>query len=114
MHINQLDPSTKVMGLEIQLGSFGVTGVKRSVLPKMKFLLQIIWYSHGTHAYSSARYPLQSTKVMGLEIQPGSFGVTGVKRPFSPKMLFLLQITWYGRGTHAYSSARYLLQKLWV
>ena len=26
----------------------------------MLFLLQIIWYSHGTHAYSSARYPLQS------------------------------------------------------
>ena len=47
-------------------------------------------------------------KVIGrLEIQPGSFGVTGVKRSFSPKLLFLLQITWYGRGTHAYSSVRY-------
>ena len=30
---------------------------------------------------------------VGLEIQPGSLGVTGVKRSFSPKMLFLLQIT---------------------
>ena len=29
-------------------------------------------------------------------------GVTGVKRSFSPKMLFLLQITWYGHGTHTY------------
>ena len=33
---------------------------------------------------------------MGLEIHPGSLGVTGVKRSFSPKMLFLLQITWFG------------------
>ena len=39
---------------------------------------------------------------MGLEIHPGSLGVTGVKRSFSPKMLFLLQITSYGHGTHAY------------
>ena len=35
---NQLDTLYKVMGLEIQLGSFGVTGVKRSVLPKKLFL----------------------------------------------------------------------------
>ena len=42
---------------------------------------------------------------MGLETFHqfgGSLGVTGVKRSFSPKMLFLLQITWYGHGTHAY------------
>ena len=37
-----------------------------------------------------------------LKIHPGSLGVTGVKRSFSPKMLFLLQITWYGHGTHTY------------
>ena len=36
---------------------------------------------------------IPSTKVMSLEIQSGSFGVTGVKSSFSPKMLFLLQIT---------------------
>ena len=53
-----------------------------------------------------------STKVIGLKIYPGSVGVTGVKSSFSPKLLFLLQITWYGHGTHAYSSARYPLQKL--
>ena len=41
-------------------------------------------------------------------------GSQGVKRSFSPKMLFLLQITWYGHVTHAYSSARYPLQKLSV
>ena len=51
-------PSTKVMGLEIHLGSFGVTGVKRSFSPKTLFLLQITWEVHETHAYSSARYPL--------------------------------------------------------
>ena len=39
---------------------------------------------------------------MGLEIHPGSLGVTGVKRSFTPKLLFLLQIAWYGNGTHAY------------
>ena len=38
----------------------------------------------------------------GLRNSPGSLGVTGVKRSFSPKMLFLLQITWYGHGTHTY------------
>ena len=37
----------------------------------------------------------------------GHLGSQGSKGFFSPKMLFLLQITWYGRGTHAYSSARY-------
>ena len=39
------------------------------------------------------------------------FGVTGVERSFSPKMLFLLQITWYVHVAHAYQSARYPLQK---
>ena len=39
---------------------------------------------------------------MGLEIPPGVTWVTGVKRSFSPKMLILLQITWFGHGTHAY------------
>ena len=43
---------------------------------------------------------------MGLEIYPGSFGVTGVKRSFSPKMLFFLQISWHGHLTHAYASSR--------
>ena len=55
-----------------------------------------------------------STKVMGLKIHLGSFGVTGVKRSFSPKMLLLLQITWHGYVTHAYPSARSPLSKLWV
>ena len=33
---------------------------------------------------------------MGLKFYLGSFGVTGVKRSYSPKMLQLLQITWHG------------------
>ena len=55
-----------------------------------------------------------STKVITLKNHPGSFGVTGVKRSFSPKMLLLLQITWHGYVTHAYASVRYPLQKLSV
>ena len=51
---------------------------------------------------------------MGQEIHPGSLGVTGVKRSFSPKMLILLQIAWYGHGSHTYWSARYHLPELWV
>ena len=45
---------------------------------------------------------IPSTKVIGLEIHPGSFGVTGVKRSFLPKMLFLIQITCHGHVTHLY------------
>ena len=39
---------------------------------------------------------------MGLEIHPGSLGVTGVKRSFSPKLLFFLLIASYGHRIHAY------------
>ena len=35
MHMHQLDPSTKVITLNVHPGSFGVTGVKRSFSPKM-------------------------------------------------------------------------------
>ena len=86
-----LTPSTKVMGLKIHPGSFGVTGVKRSFSLKTLLLLQFTGYGHVTHVHASAWPP--STKVMGLKIHPGSFGVTGVKRLFSLKTLLLLQIT---------------------
>ena len=86
-----LTPSTKVMGLKIHPGSFGVTGVKRSFSLKTLLLLQFTGYGHVTHVHTSAWPP--STKVMGLKIHPGSFGVTGVKRLFSLKTLLLLQIT---------------------
>ena len=47
---------------------------------------------------------------LGSKVTTGS---QGSKRSFSPKLLFFLQITWYGHVTHAYWSARYPLQKLW-
>ena len=54
-------------------------------------------------------------KSYGSRNSPGViWGHRGQKVIFTKNAMFLLQITWYGRGTHAYSSARYLLQKLWV
>ena len=38
IHVHQLGPSTYVIGSNTNLGSFGVTGVKRS------FSLKMIWY----------------------------------------------------------------------
>ena len=77
-----LTPSTKVMGLKIHPGSFGVTGVKRSFSLKTLLLLQFT----GMVMWLMDMHQLDpSTKVMGLKIHPGSFGVTGVKRLFSPK-----------------------------
>ena len=50
-------------------------------------------------------WPLLAHKqLMGSKVTMGSLGS---KRSFSPKMLFLLQITWYGHVTHAYWSARH-------
>ena len=61
---NTLTPSTKAMVLKINLGSFEVTGVKRS--------------------FSLCLRP--STYVLGSNVNLGSIGVTGVKRSFSLKM----------------------------
>ena len=69
--------ATKLMGLKIHPGSFGVTGVKKMILRKTLLLLQITWY--GLVTYLSCNGLTLSTKVMGLKIHPGSFGVTGVK-----------------------------------
>ena len=69
--------ATKLMGLKIHPGSFGVTGVKKMILRKTLLLLQITWYGLVTNL--SCNGLTLSTKVMGLEIHPGSFGVTGVK-----------------------------------
>ena len=135
-----LTPSTKVMGLKIHPGSFGVTGVKKVIFTKKRYFsykLQgmvmwlmyihqldplyksygsknspgVIWGHRGQkviitkNATSPTVYRVwscdsctcisltPSTKVMGLKIHPGSFGVTGVKRLFSLKTLLLLQIT---------------------
>ena len=97
-----------MMGSKVTMGSLGS---KRSISPKLLFLYRlhgmVMWLMHIHQLdtlYKSYQWPLKN--------YPGSFGVTGVKRSFSPKLLFLLQITWYGHVTHAYSSARYPLQKL--
>ena len=53
-------PVTYIMGSNINLGSFGVTGVKRSLSAKMLLLLQKTWYYlhyvtwciHVTHKYA--------------------------------------------------------------
>ena len=65
-------------------GHVGVTGVKKVKNPKTP-LLQITGYDHVTHVYASAWQLLQ--KIITLKIHLGSFGVTGVKRSFSLKML---------------------------
>ena len=88
------------MGLEIQPGSFGVTGVKRLFLPKMLFppTDYMLWSCDSSILISY----IPSTKVIGLEIQPGSFGVTGVKRSFLTKIIFFIHITCNGHVTQAY------------
>ena len=53
----------------------------------------------------------QAQTMMGSEITMGSLGS---KMWFSRKMLFLLQITWYGHVTQSKASAIHPLQKLWV
>ena len=58
-------------------GHVGVTGVKKVKNSKTLLLLQITGYGHLTSCICISLTP--STKVMGLEIHPGSFGVTGVK-----------------------------------
>ena len=53
-----LTPSTKVMGIENDHRSFGVTGVKRSFSLKMLQLVYVKLYDHKTHTCSSAKDPL--------------------------------------------------------
>ena len=70
-------------------GQDGVTGVKKVIFTKKA--------SSPTEYLASMRdlciciSLTPSTKVMVLKIHPGSFGVTGVKRSFSPKRHQVLQ-----------------------
>ena len=72
-------------------GQDGVTGVKKVIFTKKA--------SSPTEYLASMRdlciciSLTPSTKVMVLKIHPGSFGVTGVKRSFSPKRHQVLQNT---------------------
>ena len=85
------------MGLEIHPGSLGVTGVKKVIFTKNAISPSdyMVW----PWALYILISWIPSTKGMGQEIHPGSLGV---KRSFSPKMLILLQIAWYGHGSHTY------------
>ena len=66
-------------------GDIGVTGVKKVIFTKNATppTDYKVW-SCDSCTYISLT---PSTKVMGLEIHPESFGVTGVKSSFSLKML---------------------------
>ena len=75
-------------------GQDGVTGVKKVIFTKKAFHQKGI---KSTEYLASMRdlciciSLTPSTKVMVLKIHPGSFGVTGVKRSFSPKRHQVLQ-----------------------
>ena len=47
-------------------------------------------------------YGWMASKVMGLKFEPGSFGVTGVKKVILLKTLLLLQFISHGHVAHAY------------
>ena len=110
MHIHQLDPLYKSYRIKNSPGvTWGHRGQKVIFTKNAISPSDYMVWSRDSCIYISLT---PSTKVIGLKIHPGSLGVTGVKRSFSPKMLFLTQITWYVHVTHAYTSAWPPLQKL--
>ena len=136
-HMHYLETSTYVMGSKVNLGSLGVLQKRAGYVSLLRhnllssssssssffFLLSSSFCQHvnisdmlhsiltklGVNDQYLDRY--SHTNIDGVK---GHDGVTGVKKVISPKLLFLLQITWYGHVTHAYWSARYPLQKLSV
>ena len=97
--------STKVIGLKFIRGHLGSQGSKGHFHQNCYFSYRL----HGMVMWLIYIHQLDNLyKSYRFKIHPGSFGVTGVKRSISPKLLFLLQITWYGHVTHAYWSDRYL------
>ena len=86
MHIHQLDTLYKSYGSRNSPGVIWGHSVKKSFSPKMLFLLQITWYGHGTHAYSSARY---FYKIIGSRNSVGGhLGSQGSKGHFHKKCYF--------------------------
>ena len=103
MHIYHLDPLYKSYRIKNSPGvTWGHRGQKVIFTKNAISLSDYMVWSRDSCIYISLT---PSTKVIGLKIHPGSLGVTGVKRSFSRKILFLFQITWYGHVTHAYTSA---------
>ena len=72
-------------------GHDGVTGVKKVIFTKKA--LSPTEYLASMRDLCICISLTPSTKVMVLKIHPGSFGVTGVKRSFSPKRHQVLQNT---------------------
>ena len=84
--LTSLRPSTYVIGSSVNLGSFGVTEGQKVIFTKNASTpLDYVALTRDLYIWYSLT---PSTKVMGIENHPGSFGVTGVKRSFSPKMLY--------------------------
>ena len=52
--LTSLRPFTKLIDSNLDLGSFGVTGVKKSFLLRMLLLIQYTLYGHLTYAYKQA------------------------------------------------------------
>ena len=75
------------LGSKVTTGS---QGVKKAIFTKIAISStdHMVWSCDSCILISY----IPSTKVMVVKIHPGSFGVTGVKRSFSLKLLFLLQI----------------------
>ena len=106
MHINQLVTLYKSYGRKnssgVILGHRGQRGhFHQNCYFSYRLHGMIMWLMH-------IYQPDTLYKNYWFKIHLGSLGVTGVKRSFSQKTLFLQQITWYGHVTHAYSSGRYL------
>ena len=73
-----LRPSTYVMGSKVNLGSFGVTGVKRSFSPKMLFLTDYMaWLCNSLNKYISLR---PSIPFMGTRSTWGSLPPANIMR----------------------------------
>ena len=72
-------------------GHYGVTGVKKVIFTKKASSPSE--YVALTRDLCMCNSLTPSTKVITLKIHPGSFGVTGVKRSFSPKRHQVLQNT---------------------
>ena len=96
--IISLRHSTFIMGSKVNMGSFGVIGVKSLFSIKVTLSpLYYIVYPCNSYIIISLR---PSTYVMGSEVNMGSFGVTGVKYCFSVKMHYLLYVTSHIHVTH--------------
>ena len=76
MHMHQLKTIYQCYGVKCQSGSFGVTKVKRSNLPKLLPLLHITCYGHVTHVCEASLTLYTSCAPI---VGQGSNEVTGSK-----------------------------------